>query len=49
MPRMPGKVRPSWCPVCNGTPGFDCPDIGKPPRWTRRQLKDALRRNPEDQ
>lgn len=46
---MPGKVRPSWCPVCRGPAGIDCHDIGKEPRWVRRQLKQALRRNPDEQ
>jgi hypothetical protein len=34
--RMPGRVRPSWCPHCRTLPGPDCPDVGRTPRQVRR-------------
>lgn len=41
--RMPGRVSPSWCPSCKGSPGRDCPDVGKTPRQVRRALQRELR------
>jgi len=26
---MLGKQQPSWCPICRGIPGPDCPDYGR--------------------
>lgn len=49
MPRLPAKVAPPWCYVCNHPPGPDCPQRGRSPRQVRRRLKNALRRNPDDQ
>lgn len=34
--RMPGRVRPAWCPHCRTRPGPDCPDTGRTPRQIRR-------------
>jgi len=34
--RMPGRVRPAWCPHCRATPGPDCPTAGRTPRQVRR-------------
>ncbi len=34
--RMPGRVRPSWCPHCHTTPGPDCPDTSRTPKQVRR-------------
>lgn len=34
--RMPGRVRPSWCPHCRTTPGPDCPDTSRTPKQVRR-------------
>lgn len=40
--RMPGQASQTWCPVCNGPSGPDCPDIAKTPRQVRRRLKRDL-------
>lgn len=44
MARMAGRASASWCPVCRGFPGPDCPDEGKTPRQVRRRLQWALER-----
>jgi hypothetical protein len=45
---MPGRASLPWCPVCNGPPGPDCPDISRSPRQIRRQLQRELAREAEE-
>lgn len=40
--RMLGKVRSSWCSVCNAVPGPDCPDVGRTTRQVRAEEKRVL-------
>lgn len=44
MARMLGRVSPSWCPICRGEPGPDCPDRGKGKRQMKRRERAEFRR-----
>lgn len=42
--RMLGNMHNSWCPICAGKPGSDCPDIGKSKRQVKREEKMKTRK-----